>query len=208
MQNNLTSKKDARVPRELDPFIKCPRLLPGESEKDYYALFDLMVEEICPEEASEWLVAADIVGLFWEIARYRAWKGAILNLNRRQALVTALWDTHPSRLPTQPSPVIVARANTEADECYANPEFRRALEPRLAQRGYDEEAINAGAFLEAIEPLSKIDRFLASARGQLQVMLKQVYVRREFANRARKALNDRLDAAAAKVPQPKQIGPN
>jgi hypothetical protein len=182
-------------------------LLPGESEKDYYALFDLLIAEICPEEASEWLVAADIAGLFWEIGRYRAWKGDILNLKRRSALETALWETHPRRRVMSPAPVTVVMAKREADEWYADPQKRQVLEARLAEHGYDEEALNAAAFLEAIEPLSKIERFLASARGQLQIMLKQVYVRREFAIRARKALDDRLEAAA-KVPQPKRIGPN
>jgi hypothetical protein len=40
----------------------------------------MMVNEIEPQTASEWLVLADIVGLFWEIGRYRAWKDPILNV--------------------------------------------------------------------------------------------------------------------------------
>jgi hypothetical protein len=79
------------------PFIaKCPRLLPGESEKTYYELFDLLAEEISPQTASEWLVTTDIVGLIWEIGRYRAWKDIILNIDRRCALKTALRDTRRS----------------------------------------------------------------------------------------------------------------
>jgi hypothetical protein len=39
-------------------------------------------------------------------------------------------------------------------------------------------------------------------------MLKEVYVRREFADRARKALNERLQAAVVQAPKPKQIEAN
>jgi hypothetical protein len=71
--------------------------------------------------------------------------------------------------------------------------------------GYDEEALNAGALLEALVPLATIDRFLASARGQLKAMLKEVYVRREFVERARKALDERVQSLQRGTQQQKQI---
>ncbi len=80
----------------------------------------------------------------------------------------------------------------EAEEWRTDPAKREVLRKRLADYGYDEEALNAGALLEALVPLATIDRFLASARGQLKAMLKEVYVRREFIERARKALDERV----------------
>jgi hypothetical protein len=81
------------------------------------------------------------------------------------------------------------------------------LKARLAENGYDEEALNAGAFQAALEPLSNIERFQSSARRQLNTMLKEFYVRREFADRAREAFNEHLKAMAS-APILKQIGSN
>jgi hypothetical protein len=189
----------------MKPFIaKCPRLLPGESEQAYHALFDMMVNEIEPQTASEWLVLADIVGLFWEIGRYRAWRGAILNVYRHDALAKALRDTH--RGSSGMHQLIIA-VGKEAEEWRDDPAKREVLNKRLAKHGYDEEALNACAMLAALEPLSTIERFLSSARGQLNAMMKEVYVRREFAERARKALVEQIKEARQGA-EPKQIGPN
>src|SRR5258708_35615866 len=84
---------------------------------------------------------------------------------------------------------------------------RAVLEARLAEAGYDADALNAGAFMEAQVPLATIDRFLCSARGQLNATLKEIGVRREFAERARKAFDERLKLTV-ETPKPKEIGPN
>jgi hypothetical protein len=96
---------------------------------------------------------------------------------------------------------------TEAEEWRTNPEKRKILDERLLEHGYDEETINAGALIEAQVPLATIERFLSSARGQFNAMLKEVSVRREFADRARKAFDKRL-RPVAQAPKPTQIGPN
>ena len=73
----------------------------------------------------------------------------------------------------------------EAQEWRTKPQKRAVLEARLAEAGYGVDALNAGAFIEAQVPLATIDRFLCSARGQLNATLKEIGVRREFAERAR-----------------------
>jgi hypothetical protein len=210
MNKNPDPGKDMEIPKSIEPFVaKCPPLLPGESDMQYYALFDMLMEEIRPDSTTEWLALADIAGLCWDVGRYRDWKGAILNIYRRSALETALRDTHRSSgQGFSDAPVLFGIAKKEAEEWRTDPEKRKALETRLAEHGYDEVALNAGALLEALVPLATIDRFLSSARGQLNAMLKEVYVRREFADRARKALNERLQAAVVQAPKPKQIEAN
>lgn len=127
--------------------------------------------------------------------------------SRQGALEAALQVTHTSSFipKTLPTRIIISRK--EAEQWRTDPEKRRELEARLAGRGYDEETLNAGALMEALVPLATIDRFLSSARGQLNAMLKEVYVRREFADRARKALNERVQAAV-QAPKLKQIQSN
>jgi len=194
MNNAPTLEKEWKVPREMVAFVaKCPRLLPGESEDSYRKLFVMMVDEIEPQTASEYLVAADIIGLFWDIGRYRAWKDVILSLHRRNALETALRVTnHHQNAMVGETPAFNATERKEAEEWRTDPAKREVLRKRLADYGYDEEALNAGALLEALVPLATIDGFLASARGQLKAMLKEVYVRREFVERTRKALDERV----------------
>src|SRR5882724_154069 len=48
---------------------------------------------------------------------------------------------------------------------------------------------------QALKKLSIIELFPSSARSQFNAMLKEVYVRREFADRARKACDELLKAA-------------
>lgn len=122
-----------------------------------------------------------------------AWKGAILNIYRRSALETALRETHPSRGEGfRDLPLVFNIARKEAEAWETDPAKRQDLDVRLVKRGYDEVGLNAGALLEGMEPLAKIERFLSSARGQLNATLKEMLVRREFAARARKALDERL----------------
>jgi hypothetical protein len=59
--------------------------------------------------------------------------------------------------------------------------------------------------MESLVPIAAIERFQASARSQLNAMLREVHVRREFANRARQALNEQLQPVSAK---PRQIATN
>jgi hypothetical protein len=196
MNNSPTLGMDRKVPKEMIPFVaKCPRLLPGETEKNYHALFDLMVEEIEPQTASEWLVLADIVGLFWEVGRYRTWKNAVLNIYRPDALEKALRVMHRSHDVVGEVPASIGLARRDAEVWRADPAKRQVLQVRLAEHGYDEEALNAAALLEALVPLTSIDRALCSARGQLNAMLKEIHVRREFVHRAEKALDERVQAA-------------
>jgi hypothetical protein len=58
--------------------------------------------------------------------------------------------------------------------------------------------------MEAQVALATIDRFLCSARGQLNATMREIGVRREFAERARKAFTERV-AAELKAVEVKQI---
>jgi hypothetical protein len=59
-------------------------------------MFDMLMDEICPDTPTEWLLFADMASLFWELGRYTDWKGAILNIYSPSALETALRETHRS----------------------------------------------------------------------------------------------------------------
>jgi hypothetical protein len=190
---------DLKVPTANMPFLdRMPRMLPGESEGDYWDLFDLLLHDVMPATNSEWFVLADVVELCWEIQRYKAWKGAILAVHHRAAVETALRRVQVSSVIVDPLPVRILMARKEAEEARTDPEKHRIMKAKLAEHGYDDVTLNAGALMEALVPLTTIDRFLVSARNQLNTMLKEVYVRREFAARARKAIDGQLKLEAPK----------
>jgi len=202
--HNPTTGKEIIIPNGLGLFVGvCPALLPDEEEGDYNELFQLMSDEIAPTTNLEWFAVADIVDMLWDMARLRLWKNAILVVSRRHALQTALLQTSPSYDPNHlRSSIAVARR--EAEEWRTNPEKSEVLEERLSAAGYDTDALNAGAMIEALGPLEAIDRFLCSARRQLNATLREIGVQREFAVRARKAFDGRI-AAELKAPAVQQI---
>jgi hypothetical protein len=203
MPKSDSPQREIVIPRHLVPFVGVsPQMLEDELEEDYYQLFDMMADEIAPTSNLEWFAVNDVVDLLWDILRLRLWKNAILFVSRHAALETALLRTHPSTLPVGPYRIKISRE--EAEEWRTKPEKRDVLEARLAEAGYDSDALNAGAFIEAQAPLATIDRFLCSARGQLNATLKEIGVRREFAERARKAFNERI-VAEVKAPAVLQI---
>lgn len=204
MTENDNPPKEIVIPKGLTLFVGvCPALLPDEEEADYYELFDLMTDEIAPTNNVEWFAVDTTVDLLWDMSRMRIWKHAMLLIGRHRALEKALLETQNSNLPSR-HPSRIAVAKQEAEQWRTNPEKQAVLKARLDEAGYDVDGLNAGAMMEALVPLAAIDRFLCSARAQLNATLKELGVRREFAERARKAFNERV-AAELKAPAVQQI---
>jgi hypothetical protein len=174
------------------PFaLATPRLLPGETDDDYYRLFDMMATEILPDTDIEWLWTIDLAWLWFDILRYRRWKNAIILTGRRAALEFALAKTNPEALQIGGmNPLIRGQARMEAEALRVETNKRNPLNARLEAHGYDADAINATAFVQGLDSLVTIEKFLTSARRQVAVMLREVGLHREFARRA-KEVNDR-----------------
>jgi hypothetical protein len=184
--------KKFTVPRSVALLVgQSPPLLPSEEEDDWYDLFNAMAEEIAPTNNLEWFAVNDIVDILWDTSRLRLWKHATLVIGRHRALETALLETQSSTIPRR-HPSRIALAKQEAKEWRTKPEKRDVLQARLDEAGYDVDGLNAGAMMEALVPLAAIDRFLCSARGQLNATLKELGVQRKFAERARKAFDERI----------------
>jgi len=186
-----------QVPEDTLPFLTTtPRLLPGENEHDFYRLFELMVNEIIPDTPVEWLVTIDLAWLWMDIQRYRSWKNAIILINRKAALEFALAKTDPAAVAGM-NPMLRGKARIDAETLRTEGNKPNELSTRLQAHGYDEDALNAAAFVQGLEPLVAIEKFLASARHQVAVMLRELGVRREFARRAKETL-DRFLAEQSK----------
>jgi hypothetical protein len=185
-------EKNLQVPDEILPFVQAaPRLLPGETDDDYYRLFEMMATEILPDTDIEWLWTIDLAWLWFDILRYRRWKNAIILTGRRAALEFALAKTNPEALQIGGmNPLIRGQARMDAEALRVDTNKRNPLNARLEAHGYDADAINATAFVQGLESLTTIEKFLTSARRQVAMMLREVGLHREFARRA-KEINDR-----------------
>jgi len=192
MVESQDRKRKFTVPRGIGLLVGvCPPLLPDEEEEDWCNLFNAMAEEIAPTTKLEWFVVADAVDILWDMARLRVWKHAVLVIGRRRALETALLETQNSIDPIRHT-VRIAAAKQDLRQWDTDPAKRDVLKARLDRAGYDVDGLNAKAMMEALVPLAAIDRFLCSARGQLNATLKELGVQRKFAERARKAFDGQI----------------
>lgn len=187
--------EDLEVPDHMVPFVlESILVLPGETEEEYLEMVSLMIEDIDPQTNIEWLCVIDLSSLWWEIQRYRNWKKAIIRINRAEAVENALYRSDPNYRLLGPQPTIHAQARIDSAKWHNNPDHRHQLNARLRQHGYDDQGISAQAFVAQMIPLATIERFLSSARSQVNAILREIAVRREFARRAREALERRLAA--------------
>ena len=191
---------DALVPLVLAP----PRMLPGETTDEYYFLLETMVNTVLPDNDFEWLATVDLAWLQWEIRRYRRWKNAIIMSGRPYALEAALCNTHPGYAMADGMPMIRAQSRMEVQEMGVDPNAHRDVRARLLKHGYDEEAINAGAFMRSSDHILTIEKLLSSARHEVRLTLRDVESRREFYRRASEAMK-RLDTDPAAPAETKQI---
>jgi hypothetical protein len=69
---------DIAVPAIFHRVVQPAFLMPGESLNDYEAIRDMIIQEIAPQSGIEWLWAADLIELSWDIVRYRALRQKML----------------------------------------------------------------------------------------------------------------------------------
>jgi hypothetical protein len=179
------------VPDGILPFVQAiPRLLPGETDEDFYRLFELVESDLLPDTDMEWLWAIDLAWLWFDIWRYRRWKTAILLINRTAALENALAKTDPEALEISGvNQSIRARSRVDAVRLRLEPNSHDRLRARLQIHGYNADAINAAAFVQGLDALAAIEKFLTSARHQIVVMFREARLHREFTQRAKEATN-------------------
>jgi hypothetical protein len=189
----LKFEESNEVPEMIMPFVRQSILvLPGENEEEYLDMMSLLIEDLDPQENIEWLCVIDLASLWWEIQRYRGWKVAILKANRADAVADALYKSDPNYLLMGPQPAIQAQAKVDAEKWHKDDKHRGYLNVRLKEHGYNAQGINAHAFVLGLMPLAQVERFLSSARNQVNVILRELNFRREFSRRAGEAIRKRL----------------
>lgn len=173
-----------------------------------------MATELLPDTDLQWLWVIDLTWLWFDIMRYRRWKNAIILTNRRAALEFALAKTDPDALLISGmNPMIRAKARVDAETLRSNKDSHRSLIGRLEAHGYDADAVNANAFVQGLDALTTIEKFLTSARHQVAAMVREVRFDSEFVKRANEEINRKLarmdsskDAVIDSQPEPQEKG--
>src|SRR5262249_46016777 len=127
-----------------------PRFLPGEYIDDYDPLREAMVDELEPKSNLEWLLCADLARIMWDIRPYPRWKDSIVAVNHRYAVEEAVRLTHPHwGFVAAPSAAVRMEIRKQLDAVDGDWKNDQQLNERLSVGDYDEEALNATAFVQA-----------------------------------------------------------
>jgi hypothetical protein len=105
-------------------------------------------------------------------------------MSQRPALEDALVRSDPTSSLKGSGEVYRAQIRMKIDSLGGDHKKDRDVSAQLQQYGYDDDALNATAFMKSVPSLAAIERFEASARQQFTTILREAIVRREFKLRA------------------------
>jgi hypothetical protein len=190
----LTAKSIRRKGR--DPIFGL-NVLRTESKADLAQLLAEISQDIEPKNSIEKIYVSDIVSYTWEVMRYRRVKTGLLNNALRIALTKILNDI---RLPAALNPShgwLIADGLSY--RWLFDKEDRRQVLSLLQEAGFDESAIEAGAYRLVADDLEKADRMIHSAQAGRDKALRSIAkYRKSFADRLRRSSDRTL--AADEVP--------
>jgi hypothetical protein len=166
-----------------------PSLLPGENKRDFEALRRMMIEEIRPETKIEWLWLLDLVERSWEILRYRGLKQRILDKYREAAIASILHRINSAGMPPEMSEPVRLHSTRAASEWREHPVAAVEIESHLARNGFDKTAVNAELFVQAQREFAMFDGLMHAAQHRRMTLFREIAIRREVINRARRAFD-------------------
>jgi hypothetical protein len=175
-------------PAEFRSFAEPSFLLPGEDLRDYEVLRQMIVEDIQPQTNIEWLWTLDLVELSWEILRYRRLKKSILDVHRATAIEAILRRLDGEGMPAEVMPMVDLHAKRTAAEWRNDRDAANETEARLRRNKFDNIDINAEVFVQARASFEMFDRLTQLAQTRRIGLLREISLRREFAQRARRGI--------------------
>lgn len=140
-----------RLPEELEVLRPEPLLLPGESQEHYDALQRIIIADIGPRSAIEWLMAFDVAELSWEIRRYRALRHRLLEVFRHRAVETALCQIDLVGIAEPAKEVAKGHIAKNVLDWRLDPEATAEIDRRLLSYGLDQSAISMEVYVQARE---------------------------------------------------------
>jgi hypothetical protein len=169
---------DGRLPAIFDRIVQPAFLMPGESLGDYEAIRDMIVEEIAPQTGIEWLWAADLIELSWDIIRYRAFRQKMLTVRRQDAIDAMLQRLDLPGIPYSFRQSARDQTRLNAEKWRTDPIANAEIENRLIAHGIDGGSVNAEVLIQSRELFIMFDSLIQSAQTRRILLLREINRRR------------------------------
>ncbi|MGX1362292.1 hypothetical protein [Bradyrhizobium elkanii] len=164
----------AALPVELEALIPAPLLLPGESLEAYHLLQQAVFADLTPRSALEWLLAIDIAELSWEIRRYRLLRHALLADHRQQAIEASLRRIDHAGIKPEFEEDANRHTRQNALSWRLDHDAAREIEVRLADYGFDQQALNLEVFVQASEIFLMFEGLLIAAQKRRTFLFREI----------------------------------
>lgn len=176
--NTAQSPTLSNLPAEFASLSVAPLMLPGESLEKYELMRQAIFADLAPRTAIEWLLAIDVVELSWEIQRYRVLRHKLLDHHRENAIEQVLSYIDLAELPPDMEDAARYQIRRNARIWRADPTAAREIDIRLANYGYDSNAINAQVYLQAHDLYLAFESLLHNAQNRRISLLREMNSRR------------------------------
>jgi hypothetical protein len=194
----MSDTQSLSVPAVLRSFADPSGLLPGEDQRDFEAIRQMIIDDILPETNLKWLWIFDLVELSWEILRYRRLKQKILRASRVNAIQAILQRPDSVGIPEHALPTMRLQTLRNAADWSDEPNAAREIEARLERHGFDVVAINAEVFIQARDAFAMFDNLMHAAQSRRIILLREINARRDLAEPARKVSDHMIEATFAR----------
>lgn len=183
------------IPSLFERLLQPTSLLPGESQGDYEQLRDTIIEEVEPQSGIEWLWAADLVDLSWDIIRYRALRQKALEVRRRDAIEAMLRRVDLPGIPQAFLPFAREQTRENAEQWRNDPIAGAEIEARLIDQGIDDGSLNAELLIQTRDLFMLFDNLIQSAQTRRVLLLREINRRRISLELERRSLPSRKNVA-------------
>ena len=163
----------------LGPVFTATALIPGESQQDYLACRDALLDEIAPTTVVELLLAKTAADHTWELQRYGAVRAKLLERTTVECLVSLLVPRHKYG-EAHKGAKRLAEAFLAGDA-----EARSILALRLQAMGHSPADVGAQAYARAFRQMQEVERLISKAEQRRNHQLRLVEQRRQGRTKAR-----------------------
>ncbi len=165
----------------LGPVFTATALIPGESQQDYLACRDALLDEIAPTTVVELLLAKTAADHTWELQRYGAVRAKLLERTTVECLVGLLVPRHKYG-EAHKGAKRLAEAFLAGDA-----EAQSILALRLQAMGHSPADVGAQAYARAFRQMQEVERLISKAEQRRNHQLRLVEQRRQGRTKARQA---------------------
>jgi hypothetical protein len=208
--DTLPPKLYQSIPREIRALLAQRNILANEDPKQYDDLFKVLAEFYRPTDVLQWLGIKDLQDLIWEQFRLGRIKPGIIEAAQKKALVLLLASMSNTHLLDHTREGNITRAESDANDWYADPAAREAIQKKLAKFNFSQNSIDGLAVVQRLDALMALEKMLMSIEARKFAVRRQLDDQKNILDLRRDNKNaEGLEKEPAKFShvRPKRIAP-